>query len=329
MKLLGLACGRKMQNCEILLKEALHEADKMGIEVKMLRLPDLDLKPCRGCIACVMSLQSGGSGECVIKDDFRLVSDLILDCDGFILAAPVFNLGPHSIVKMLTDRLGPSHDAYFRSCAKKFREEHGITKGKGPDERSFKKRIAGFITVGGAHTPNWLSLSLPMMHIFSMAPSGTVVDQMQVTDSGRFMNVVLNPEAIERARVLGRNVAEAMKKPVEQAAWMGDGGAICPSCHSNLLTVSGKNPVECPICGTSGTLKLDGNKISVAWDKDELKRSRMTDKGKKEHIDEINNNLAIFLQRPDKEEIPERVKKYASPEYESFVIPAPKKMKAK
>ncbi len=60
MKLLGLSCGRKMQNTEVLLREALRGAEEMGVEVAMIRLLDLDIKPCRGCTACAMSLMEGG-----------------------------------------------------------------------------------------------------------------------------------------------------------------------------------------------------------------------------------------------------------------------------
>ncbi|MBW2067086.1 MAG: hypothetical protein JRJ03_19435 [Deltaproteobacteria bacterium] len=37
MKLLGLACGRKMGNCEILLKEALMSAEELGVEVEIVK----------------------------------------------------------------------------------------------------------------------------------------------------------------------------------------------------------------------------------------------------------------------------------------------------
>jgi len=46
MKLLGLACGRRMGNSGILLREALMGAEELGVDVEILRLLDLDLKPC-------------------------------------------------------------------------------------------------------------------------------------------------------------------------------------------------------------------------------------------------------------------------------------------
>lgn len=38
MKILGLTCGRKMSNSEILVKEALMGAEELGAEVELVRL---------------------------------------------------------------------------------------------------------------------------------------------------------------------------------------------------------------------------------------------------------------------------------------------------
>ena len=51
MKLLGLGAGRKMGNSEILLKEALIAAEETGVQVELLRLHDLNIKHCIGCIS--------------------------------------------------------------------------------------------------------------------------------------------------------------------------------------------------------------------------------------------------------------------------------------
>jgi multimeric flavodoxin WrbA len=311
MKLLGLSCGRKMQNSEILLREALMAAEELGAEVSMMRLLDLDIKPCKGCMTCTMSLMSGGPGDCVIKDDLPFLDDRLLGCDGMILAAPVYVLGPPGLVKVIADRRGPSRDVAWLMEAKKLRETLPTPPASGPDERSFKNRVAAFINVGGASTPNWLSLGLPLMYLFTFPSNMTVVDQMQMTSMTRFMNPVLNPEALARARKLGRNVAEAMMKTAEEVKWMGEEGT-CPVCHSNLLTVTAQNPVECPICGIAGTLKVEGDKISVVFSEEEKKRSRLYMAGKVEHWVELRTNVGMFMKRPDAYDIPKRVEKYES-----------------
>jgi multimeric flavodoxin WrbA len=322
MKLLGLSCGRKMQNSEILLREALMAAEDAGAEVSMIRLPDLDIKPCKNCMACTMSLMNGGAGDCVIKDDLPFLDDQLFECDGMILAVPTYILAPPGQVKMISDRRGPSRDVVWLAESKKMRGTVPKPPDKGPDERAFKKRVAAFISVGGASTPNWLSLTLPLMYLFTFPSNMTVVDQMQMTSVTKFMNPVLNPEALERAATLGRNVAEAMKKPLEEVCWMGDEGT-CPVCHCNLLTVKGTNPVECPICGIAGTLKIDSGRISVEFSEEEQKRSRLFLAGKVEHWIEIRTNVGMYMQRPDAFDIPKRVEKYES--YRVPVLAPPKK----
>ena len=130
MKLLGLSCGRKMQNTEILVKEAMMAAEEYGAEVGMIRLLDLDIKPCKGCTLCARSLMQGGPGKCTIKDDLHFVEEQLMACDALILGAPVYVLGPPGLLKVICDRFGPSHDVAFRMEAKKIRDTKGEGKGQ-------------------------------------------------------------------------------------------------------------------------------------------------------------------------------------------------------
>ena len=308
MKLLGLSCGRKMQNTEVLVKEAMRAAEELGADVGMIRLLDLDIKPCTGCVSCVRSLMQGGPGKCVIKDDLHLVEEQLMECDGLILGSPVFVLTPHGLLKVMSDRFGPSHDYAFRMGAKQIGDVKGT--GKGPDERSFKGRVAGFISVGGAITPHWLSLGLPLMNLFTFPSHIQVVDQMQVLGVSRWGHVVLNDEAVARARKLGHNVAQAMGKSEKEVRWMGDEPGTCPVCHSNLLTVTKKNPIECAICGIKGEIKVEGDDIFVTFSEEEQKKARLTVAGKVEHYHEIRDSFRIAAARKDLDQIPERLKKY-------------------
>jgi hypothetical protein len=172
--------------------------------------------------------------------------------------------------------------------------------------------VAGFISVGGASTPYWVTLGLPLMHLFTFPSHIKVVDQMQVTATTEYGNVVLEPAPFERARTLGRNVAEAMFKPDGELEWKGDDEGMCPVCHSNLFSITGSNPVECPICGIYGTLTIDGDRIKVTFSEEEQARSRLTMAGKYEHWVEIREALGKFFSRPDLPEIEARVGEYAA-----------------
>ncbi len=305
MLLLGLSLGRKMENTEILVKEALSSAKESGAEVRFIRLLDLDIKPCKGCTACAESLFMGGPGLCNIKDDLHLLDEQMMQCDGVILGSPVFVLGPHGLLKTITDRFGPSHDVAFRQEATKRARAQGK---QAPDQRAFKPRVAGFISVGGAATPHWLSFGLPLMNLFTFPSHITVVDQMQVNSRSRG-SVVMEPDIIKRAAKLGRNVAKYLGMPREKVKWMGDEKGTCPVCHSNLLTVTNKNPVECPICGISGKLTTEGNKIKVTFSQKEKARSRLEIAGKLEHWIELGELLPLMMHQ-DPKELANRKAKY-------------------
>ena len=78
MKILGISAGTRNRNNDSMCKEALMGAKEMGAEIEFIRLLDLDIKYCTGCIACVKSLMSGKGGQCVLKDDFEWLRDKMM-----------------------------------------------------------------------------------------------------------------------------------------------------------------------------------------------------------------------------------------------------------
>ena len=80
MKLLGLVCGRRMGNSELLLREALMAAEELrsDIEVEILRIADLDIKPCAGCKRCLRF--QGGLSACIQKDDPPFFFETFMNC---------------------------------------------------------------------------------------------------------------------------------------------------------------------------------------------------------------------------------------------------------
>jgi multimeric flavodoxin WrbA len=327
MKLLGFSCGRKMGNTEALVKEALMGAEELGVQVQFVRLLDMDLRGCLFCKKCVKWTE--GAGACIIKDDGKFLYDCVMDCDAIILGAPVYALDRPGALKMFEDRmLGPHVDA---SGVRELIKRGGINpfsgeKVKNIEKRALKMRVGGLIVDGGASTLNWLSFALPLLYTFTFPPQIEVVDHLVVRKAQPYPlgSVTLNDKAIQRARLLGRHVAEAMKKPIEHVKWMGDDPGVCPVCRCNLVMITNhENPVECPVCGISGTLKLDGKKISVSFSKKEQARSRLTLAGKLEHQLEIASVVKELAPRVG--EVPARYAKYRN--YLTPLTP-PKKGKA-
>jgi hypothetical protein len=122
--------------------------------------------------------------------------------------------------------------------------------------------------------------------------------------------------AVERAKQLGRNVAQAMDMPIEEVEYKGEASGVeCPQCHCRILLVQENLPyVGCPICWIRGTIVDDNGKMKVDWHMEDLKLQRFSSEGLAHHFEytgkihmerTFKNNVGleklkneIFTQRP-------------------------------
>jgi len=88
---------RRMGNCELFVK-AVSKHIPLAHDLRLVRLGDLNILPCRGCYACIEA------GTCRIADDLPFLIDQIVAADALIIASPVYFLGTHGNVKRLLDR---------------------------------------------------------------------------------------------------------------------------------------------------------------------------------------------------------------------------------
>jgi hypothetical protein len=131
---------------------------------------------------------------------------------------------------------------------------------------------------------------------------------MQVLRAADEGAVVLDEAALSRARKLGRHVAGAMGKPFEEVEYKGEETGTCPVCHNNLLIVGKETLVECAVCGVKGTIKVEGNKVSVDFPEEEQKKSRLTEEGLRIHVQEIAEVRGAYA--PRRHEVPPKLEKY-------------------
>jgi len=291
MKVLGISFGKKMANNDILVKEALFGAKEAGAEVEFVNTVNMKIGRCTGCGVCSTRFQKGEDTQCIIKDDFQELEEKILNADAIILAAPVYVLEPVGQFKDFIDRFGPRHDL----AATKGEQDKRIARGEVDnlvDPRYFKNLYVGYISVGGAHTKNWVSLGMPTMHLFGMSSAMKVVGEVDVYDLGRSGSPVLNKDLIANVNTLGVKVAQAIGRPNEEIEWYGEKGT-CPVCHQNLITLNGTTTVECPVCGIEGKLEVNGEKVNVTFSKQQQERARGTFVGLQEHYLEIQGFGAI------------------------------------
>ena len=304
-KVLGLSFGRKMSNTEVMVKQALNACRDAGHEVRFIRVEDLDIKDCTGCIACVLGMIRGGKGGCHLKDDFHIIDEALMECDALIAGCPTYEMGPTGTYRTVCDRAGPSHDISFRKVA----IEEGLAAGKAPsalpDQRSLKPRVGALFSVGGAMTKNWTVFTVPTMFALPMSTGIDIVDTYEYYGAMAYNHVVGNQGVMDRMYEMGKHVAEAVvcEDETERRRWRGDHEGVCPVCHCDLLTVSDdRKSIECPVCGIYGSFTVEDGRLTAHFTEEQQARSRMFYAGKLEHSTEIKTCAAPPGQIPDLKE---------------------------
>jgi multimeric flavodoxin WrbA len=103
MKVTGVCGSPRKGNTEWMLKTLIEEAKRGGAETEILLLRKMDIKMCRGCLAC----EKGGierKGECVIKDDMAAVYPKLIAADAIVLATPAYMEMLSGLLKNFLDR---------------------------------------------------------------------------------------------------------------------------------------------------------------------------------------------------------------------------------
>ncbi|HET6506103.1 MAG TPA: flavodoxin family protein [Baekduia sp.] len=280
-RVLGLGCGRADGNADLLLKAALRGARDAGAEVSHVRLDDLRLG--------------------AFDEDAAWFWDQLMEHDGLIIGAPIHNRTVPGKLKLLLDAiLGPKADVAFALEYVRMRDAGQEAAVRFPfDERVLRPRVGGFIAVGGANTDRWKALALPLMHHMTFSMQIGVVDQVVLGGAGTPASIVLDEPALERATLLGANVAEQLGRAFDDVEYRGAPGA-CPLCHLDAVVLHPGGAIECATCGAGGTLAVDDDGVPVArFDADGARRSVLTVAEKHEHFLEVQETAVAQLARAD------------------------------
>ena len=106
MKIIGVSCSPRKGNTEWMSSKLLETAAQSGAEVELLLLRKMDVRTCRGCLAC----EEGGrerKGVCKIKDDMTEVYPKLLVADAIVLATPGYFEMLSGLLKNFLDRTCP------------------------------------------------------------------------------------------------------------------------------------------------------------------------------------------------------------------------------
>ncbi len=285
MKLLGVSAGAAGGSAEILLKAALMEAEAGGAVVSWLRLDDL-------------RISTGPLFE-PVDDDCAWFWEQVMASDGVIYSSPIYSRTIPGKLRLITDRVfGPHADVGFIELLmeKEGAGEPVIVPFR-PDERALRPRVAAFIAVGGALTPQWHTLALPLMHSLAFSLRNGVVDQVVFAGAGTPASIVLDPTAVQRARMLGANVAEQLGRAFDEVEYRGELG-LCPLCHLNVIDVRG-DAVECASCGAEGRARLADGVLEIDFPPEGLEKSVLHPREKRAHSQEILDTAAAHAAHAD------------------------------
>ncbi|MGE5404557.1 MAG: flavodoxin family protein [Candidatus Saccharibacteria bacterium] len=103
MKILALYGGPRkapLSKTETMLNAFVDGCRDQGAEVKIIKLKDMDIKDCLGCLSCWWKTP----GSCVQKDDMAQIVDDINQSDVEIWATPLYFWGPSALLKRWLDR---------------------------------------------------------------------------------------------------------------------------------------------------------------------------------------------------------------------------------
>jgi multimeric flavodoxin WrbA len=274
---LGLSAGNPGGSAEILLKEALRSAEADGAEVHLVRIDDLTLS----------------LGPSAVADDADWFWNQLLESDALIVSTPIYTRTIPGKLRLLGDKIsGPQADVAFTAEILRMRELGEDIPVQFPiDERVLRPRVAGFIAVGGSIPSYWKTLALPLMHTLTASMQAGIVDQVQFAGAGSPASIVLDPSALERAALLGRNVAEQAGRSYDEVEYRGAPGA-CPVCHLDVIALMPNGTIECASCGAAGSFIVTDGVVGTSFTGAGLDQSVNSYVEKVAHFHEVQETAA-------------------------------------
>jgi len=96
--IVGICGSPRNQATEYVLREAMNELEKPGLETKFFTVRGKRIEFCRHCDYCLENKQ------CAIKDDMHRLYVLLKGAKGMVIATPIYNGGVSAQLKAVMDR---------------------------------------------------------------------------------------------------------------------------------------------------------------------------------------------------------------------------------
>jgi hypothetical protein len=99
VKIIAIDASRRAGMVSRSVETAAVAAERAGAMVDRVRLKDIDIRPCTGCLMCQ------ADGTCKMQDDLPELAERIADADGVIFGVPAYFHRPDETTRALLDRL--------------------------------------------------------------------------------------------------------------------------------------------------------------------------------------------------------------------------------
>lgn len=143
--LILIGSPRKKGSTAVLAAEAERGLKETGVETTTLFLNDLKIKGCQACYWC----KKNDVADCAVKDDMQKVHQLMKECDGMIVASPIYFGGGTAQAKLWLDRMFPYIGMDLSPKLPKTKKVSFIFTQNQPDARLFESGIGSFMYAVG------------------------------------------------------------------------------------------------------------------------------------------------------------------------------------
>ncbi len=225
--LLGIAASpRKFGNSELFIKELYRQLEGEW-DLRLIRLPDMDIRPCKACYQCLF-----GEEKCPQQDDFALVLEALCQADAWVVAAPTYLLGANASLKRFLDR-GLSFYAQL--------------------DRLWGKPAVGVAIAGITGMEGCTKLNVESFIKLTMGDlRGSAVIYGALPGE-----IFLQPGGKAAARRLAEALGDAEKR-------VRPSGPSCPLCGGDTFRFLGDGEVRCMLCSNAGSYAWKEGRLEVA-----------------------------------------------------------------
>jgi len=190
MKILAIiGSPRKKSNTTTLLNEFIAGAESEGAEVTTITPHRMKIGPCLACDGCYKT------GRCIVKDEFQAQYEAVLASDALVLATSIYFGAMTAQVKAFIDRF---------QC---FWARRDIVKDPLPPGPAGKPRKGVLISVGGIDKPIMFAGARTTFDFVMRSLDGEFWAELNYGGYDERDAIRENPEALARARELGRRLA--------------------------------------------------------------------------------------------------------------------------